>query len=142
MARIKKTKNKAEVTDRIYQVSKDLIQLHNTEDIKRKYSELWDCSHTNVNWYINKAYELIEASTQRNVDKLITRQTQTLQKIASEAMTSGDRANAIKAVDLINKLSNLYIEKQEVTVNTDAPISISFGGLVPAAVNVDDTLFD
>lgn len=137
MGRIKKTKNKAEVQNRIYQVSKDLINLENTEDIKRKYSELWDCSTTNVNWYIKKAYELIEESTQRNVDKLITRQTQTLQKIANEAMTQGDRVNAIKAVDIINKLSNLYVEKQEINVTTDAPITVSFGTLTVA--NTPDT---
>ncbi len=140
MGRIKKTKNKAEVQNRIYQVSKDLINLENTEDIKRKYSELWDCSTTNVNWYIKKAYELIEESTQRNVDKLITRQTQTLQKIANEAMTQGDRANAIKAVDIINKLSNLYVEKQEVTVTTDAPITVSFGTLTPANNDENENL--
>lgn len=132
MGRIKKTINKAEVNNRIYQVSKDLIDMVNCEDIRRKYTVEWDCTATNVNWYIKKAYELIEASTQKNVDRLIARQTATLEKIANSAMTNNDRANAIKAVDCINRLSNLYVDRQEINVTTDAPITVSFGGLTPA----------
>lgn len=132
MARIKKTINKAEVNERIYQVSKDLINMVNCEDIRRNYSAEWDCTHSNVNWYIKKAYELIETSTQKNVDRLVARQTATLEKIANSAMTNNDRANAIKAVDLINKLSNLYVDKSEVTVTSDAPITVSFGALTVA----------
>lgn len=132
MTRIKKTINKAEVNERIYIVSKDLINMENTQDIKRKYADVWGCSHTNVNWYIQKAYEMIEESTQRNIDKLVSRQTSTLQKIANDAITNNDRANAIKAVDTINRLMNLYVDKQEINVTTDAPITVSFGsGTIP-----------
>lgn len=38
MGRIKKTINKAEVNNRIYNVSKDLIDMVNCEDIRRKYT--------------------------------------------------------------------------------------------------------
>lgn len=138
MGRIKKTVNKAEVNDRIYNVSKDLIDMINCEDIRRKYTAEWNCTATNVNWYIKKAYELIEASTQKNVDRLIARQTATLEKIANSAMSNNDRANAIKAVDIINKLSNLYVDKQEINVTTDAPITVSFGSLTPADNNEDE----
>lgn len=127
MGRIKKTGSKAEVNNRIYEVSKDLINMVNCEDIRRKYCELWDCSHTNVNWYIKKAYELIEASTQKNIDRLISRQMATLEKIANSAITNGDRSNAIKSVDTMNKLMNLYVDKQDITVNTNEPIVVSFG---------------
>ncbi|NDW10698.1 hypothetical protein [Dysgonomonas sp. 520] len=129
MGRIKKTQNKAEVQERIYQVSRDLINMENCEDIRRKYMAEWNCSNTNVNWYIKKAYDLIDKSTQKNIDRLINRQMATLEKIANSAITNNDRANSIKAVDTMNKLMNLYVEKSEVTVNTDAPIQISFGDL-------------
>lgn len=139
MGRIKKTINKAEVNNRIYDVSKDLIDMVNCEDIRRKYTVEWGCTATNVNWYIKKAYELIEASTQKNVDRLIARQTATLEKIANSSMTNNDRANAIKSIDLINKLSNLYVDKQDITINTNEPITVSFGsGVVMPTTDEDE----
>lgn len=138
MGRIKNTKNKAEVADKIYQVSKDLINMVNCEEIKRKYSEEWGCSQTNLNWYITKAYALIESSIQKNVDRLLTRQTATLEKIVNDAINNNDRANALKGVDLINKLGNLYTEKQEVTISTDQPIQVSFGGVIIPTDSDDD----
>lgn len=132
------TKGKVDTQNRIYNVSKDLIDMMSCEDIKRKYSAEWNCTPANVLWYIKKAYQLIEKSVEKNVDKYMARQTATLEKIANSAMTNNDRANAIKAIDLMNKLANLYTEKAEVTVNVSEPIVVAFGSLTPASNDDDD----
>ena len=41
---------------RIYEVYKALVEMNTTADIKKTFSEKWDCSEQNIDYYIKKAY--------------------------------------------------------------------------------------
>lgn len=44
------------------------------------------------------------------------------------ALQRGDLSNALKATDMINKLSGLYTEKVEANIKADTTIQVNFGG--------------
>lgn len=120
---------------RIYEVYKALVEMNTTADIKKTFSEKWDCSEQNIDYYIKKAYEIFDANMEKEFTKLATNQITRLMNIGCNAMQRGDLSNALKATDLINKLGGLYTEKVEANVKADSVIQVNFGGF---AINNED----
>lgn len=123
---------------RIYEVYKDMVEMYTTADIKKKYTELWDCSEQNIDYYIREAYKIFDKNMEKEFAKLATNQITRLMNIGCNAMQRGDLSNAIKATDLINKLGGLYTEKVEANVKGDTTIKVNFGGFTIDTNNEDE----
>lgn len=110
-------------------------------DIKKKYSELWNCTEQNINWYISQAYKIFDSNMEKEFAKLANNQITRLMNIGCTALQRGDLSNAIKATDLINKLGGLYTEKVEANIKADSIIQVNFGGFTIGTEdnNEDDT---
>lgn len=113
---------------RIYEVYKALVEMNTTADIKKTFSEKWDCSEQNIDYYIKKAYEIFDTNMEKEFAKLANNQITRLMNIACAALQRGDLSNALKATDIINKLGGLYTEKVEANVKADSVIQVNFGG--------------
>lgn len=120
---------------RIYEVYKALVEMNTTADIKKTFSEKWDCSEQNIDYYIKKAYEIFDTNMEKEFAKLANNQITRLMNIACAALQRGDLSNALKATDIINKLGGLYTEKVEANVKADSVIQVNFGGF---AINNED----
>lgn len=131
--------NKNQSTQRIYEVYKDLVEMMTVADIKKKYSELWNCTEQNINWYISQAYKIFDSNMEKEFAKLANNQITRLMNIGCTAMQRGDLSNALKATDLINKLGGLYTEKVEANVKADSIIQVNFGGFTIDTNNEEDT---
>jgi hypothetical protein len=130
--------NKNQSTQRIYEVYKDLVEMYTVADIKKKYSELWNCSEQNINWYISQAYKIFDSNMEKEFAKLANNQISRLMNIGCAALQRGDLSNAIKATDIINKLGGLYTEKVEANVKADTTIQVNFGGFTVDSNNDDE----
>lgn len=53
------------------------------------------------------------------VDKIRNEQIARVTAIARKAVENGDTKNALKALDMLNKIAGLYTEKQEVNITSD-----------------------
>lgn len=133
--------NKNQSTQRVYEVYKDLVEMMTVADIKKKYSELWNCTEQNINWYISQAYKIFDSNMEKEFAKLANNQISRLMNIGCTALQRGDLSNALKATDLINKLGGLYTEKVEANVKADSVIQVNFGGFTIDTEdnNEDDT---
>lgn len=109
--------------------------MNTTADIKKTFSEKWDCSEQNIDYYIKKAYEIFDVNMEKEFAKLANNQITRLMNIGCAALQRGDLSNAIKATDIINKLGGLYTEKVEANVKADSVIQVNFGGF---AINNED----
>lgn len=59
---------------------------------------------------------------------LVMENINTLIQIRNDALKSGNKTTAITAIDVINKMTGQYLQKQEVKVNSDEPVVVKFGG--------------
>lgn len=53
------------------------------------------------------------------VDKIRNEQIARVTALARKAVENGDTKNALKALDMLNKIAGLYTEKQEVNITSD-----------------------
>ena len=130
--------NKNQSTQRVYEVYKDLVEMMTVADIKKKYSELWNCTEQNINWYITQAYKIFDSNMEKEFAKLANNQISRLMNIGCTALQRGDLSNALKATDLINKLGGLYTEKVEANIKGDTTIQVNFGGFTIDTNNEDE----
>lgn len=130
--------NKNQSAQRVYEVYKDLVEMMTVADIKKKYSELWNCTEQNINWYITQAYKIFDSNMEKEFAKLANNQITRLMNIGCTALQRGDLSNAIKATDIINKLGGLYTEKVEANVKADSVIQVNFGGFTIGTNNEDE----
>lgn len=70
-------------------------------------------------------YNLTEEAIEINKVKIAERNIRKLHTLVDEAIAQGKYQDANKALDIINKMNGLYIEKIE--VNSNEPIKIDFG---------------
>lgn len=78
--------------------------------------------------YIKEAYTRCETELKENRDEQRNIMWERLLSVYNDAMTAKDRGNALKALDMIAKLSGIYApEQSEVKAEIDGNIEISFG---------------
>ena len=82
--------NKNQSTQRVYEVYKDLVEMMTVADIKKKYSELWNCTEQNINWYISQAYKIFDSNMEKEFAKLANNQISRLMNIGCTALQRGD----------------------------------------------------
>ena len=98
-------------------IIEDIAKGLNYMELVKKYTEEWGLSTSHVMNTINDtlAFMRDEATKQ----SLVSINMQRLDTIITEAMSSKDRKNAIRGIDVQNKLAGGYEEKVKVDANTD-----------------------
>lgn len=76
--------------------------------------------------YLEKAKDLLLAAQTKTMETIVEKNVERLTAIAEAASDGDSYADAIKAIDLLNKMSGAYIEKKEVKVDGNN-ITFSFG---------------
>lgn len=105
-----------------YLIMKDIAKGETYTDIVTKYTEEWGLSFKTVQSIVNDTIAFMRS--QEAKDSLISMNMQRLDNIISDSMKDDDRKNAIKAIDVQNKLAGGYEEK--LTVSTDGDINFTF----------------
>lgn len=81
-----------------------------------KYTTLWDLGAPAVDKYITEAYALIRENAKGELDNIREINTGRLLDIYNSAEKSGDTNAMFRAIEIINRMSGLYIDKQKVEV--------------------------
>lgn len=91
-------------------------------DILRKYTNEWGLSVKSLELYIHDAIEFMRSDTSK--ENIIAMNMERLDKIVTDSIKKSDRKNAIKAIDVQNKLAGGYTEK--VKIEGDSEINLKF----------------
>lgn len=76
--------------------------------------------------YLQKAKDLLIAAETKTMEAIVEKNVERLTAIAEAASDGDSYADAIKAIDLLNKMSGAYIEKKEVKLEGNN-ITFQFG---------------
>lgn len=76
--------------------------------------------------YLDRAKQLVVAAETKTMEKIVEKNVERLTAIAEAASDGDSYADAIKAIDLLNKMSGAYIEKKEVKIDGNN-ITFQFG---------------
>lgn len=98
--------------------------------------ELWDIKRATASEYVKMAYEVLGEASDEVIENSRNIQLERLEDLLRKALDSDDKASSLKALDMINKLHGLYIEKKEVKLDTQK-LRFSFGD---EAVDEEDSL--
>lgn len=111
---------------RIGEVIKMITKGWSRTSIIEHIQELWDIKRATASEYVKMAYEVLGEASDEVVENSRNIQLERLEDILKAALESGDKANSLKALDMINRLHGLYIEKKEVKLDTQK-LRFSFG---------------
>lgn len=100
----------------------------NHNRITLELMDRWDiCRRTAITYLkdaINYMAENIAEFNQRNYEVAVTR----IESIIEDALAHNNRKEALQAIDLLNKIQGLYVNKVEADVKADTTIEFKFGG--------------
>ena len=111
---------------RIAEVIKMITKGWSRTSIIEHIQKLWDIKKSTANEYVKMAYDVLGEASDEVVENSRNIQLERLEDLLKDALESGDKANSLKAVDMINRLHGLYIEKKEVKLDTQK-LRFSFG---------------
>lgn len=122
-------KNPVEQNQRKYRIA-EVIKLitkgWSRTSIIDHIQELWDIKKATASNYVKMAYEVLGEASDEVVENSRNIQLERLEDLLKAALESGDKANSLKALDMINRLHGLYVEKKEVKLDTQK-LRFSFG---------------
>lgn len=98
-------------------IMQDLAAGYTYAELCNKYPAEWNMSARSVQLFICETLEWMRS--QATKDTLIAMNTHRLDTIISESMREKDRKNAVRAIDVQNKLIGGYEEKVKVEADTD-----------------------
>ena len=75
---------------------------------------------------MHDAYLELRDFSEKTIEEAKTIQIERIEDLLKDALESNDKATAIKALDMINKIYSLYVEKQDVNMNVN-DIKVEFG---------------
>lgn len=111
---------------RIAEVIKMITKGWSRTSIIEHIQKLWDIKKSTANEYVKMAYDVLGEASDEVVENSRNIQLERLEDLLKDALESGDKANSLKALDMINRLHGLYIEKKEVKLDTQK-LRFSFG---------------
>ena len=103
---------------RIWMIIGDICAGLNNLSLYKKYKDAWNISRTGMTNLINEAYEMMKIGDEEYLENLRQINIKRLEDLYTDALASGDKASALKAMDLINKTAGLYTTKVELGGNT------------------------
>ena len=111
---------------RIAEIIKLITKGWSRTTIMDHIQELWDIKKSTASEYLKMAYEVLGEASDEVVENSRNIQLERLEDLLKAALESGDKASSLKALDMINRLHGLYIEKKEVKLDTQK-LKFSFG---------------
>ena len=111
---------------RIAEVIKLITKGWSRTNILQWVQDQWEVSRASASDYIKMAYEVLGEASDEVIENSRNIQLERLEDLLKQALESGDKANSLKALDMINRLHGLYIEKKEVKLDTQK-LRFSFG---------------
>ena len=98
------------------------------ERTAQQLSDRWDVSISTGRKYVQEAVErFCKNQVEESEDTIRKMMEEKLLAILQDANDAKDRANSLKALDLLGKMYGTYREKSDVNVNLDGNISFDFG---------------
>lgn len=86
----------------------------------------WGLEYAQAQKYIAVVRDQLHEDYLKYADNVAETNINTLMEIRNQSMASKNHRIALNAIDLLNKMSNLYENKVDLNVSTDAPIEIEF----------------
>lgn len=111
---------------RIAEVIKLITKGWSRTNILQWVQDQWEVSRASASDYIKMAYEVLGEASDEVIENSRNIQLERLEDLLKQALESGDKASSLKALDMINRLHGLYIEKKEVKLDTQK-LRFSFG---------------
>jgi hypothetical protein len=122
-------KNPVEQNQRKYRIAEVIKRVRkgwSRSKILEWAMEQWDIKRQTASDYIKMAYEVLGEAADEVIENSRNIQLERLEDLLRDALESGDKANSLRALDMINRLHGLYIEKKEVKLDTQK-LKFSFG---------------
>ena len=88
--------------------------------------EQWDLADSTASLYIKDAYDMLAESADAVIEKSRAIQIERLEDLLVDALNDKDRNNSLKAIDMLNKIYSLYVERKEVKLD-NSTLKFSFG---------------
>lgn len=111
---------------RIAEVIKLITKGYSRSKLKDWIEETWEVGDASADEYIRMAYAVLGEASDEVIENSRNIQLERLEDLLRGALESGDKASSLKALDMINRLHGLYIEKKEVKLDTQK-LKFSFG---------------
>lgn len=89
-------------------------------------SNKWGLQYAQAQKYVNVVRNQLHEDYLKYCDNVAETNVNTLTEIRNQAMNMGQYRVALSAIDLLNKMGNMYENKVDLNVSTDAPIEVSF----------------
>ena len=86
----------------------------------------WDVSDASARRYIKDALEELVADYDEFSEYTREQHLQRLEEILEDAMAHSDRKSALSALDQMGKINGLFVDRKDVRVSGDEPISFEF----------------
>ena len=126
---------------RIAEVIKRIRKGWSRAKILEWIEDQWEVSKSSASNYIKMAYEVLGEASDEVIENSRIIQLERLEDLLKDALEGNDRASSLKALDMINRLHGLYIEKKEVKLDTQK-LKFSFGDEAEEDVNEEGPDFD
>lgn len=88
--------------------------------------EHWGLTKSTAYNYVKEAYDKLAEKSDDVIEKSRVIQVERLEDLLTEALESNDRQTAVKTLDMLNKIFQLYVAKSEVKIDTQN-LKFSFG---------------
>ena len=122
-------KNSVQKNQRKYRIAKltELItQGYSRSKLKDYIEETWEVGGAMADEYIRMTYAVLGENSDEVIENSKNIQLERLEDLLRKALESDDKTASLKALDMINKLHGLYIEKKEVKLDSQK-LRFSFG---------------
>lgn len=111
---------------RIAEIIKKITEGYSRSKLSEWIQEQWQLGEASASIYISMAYEVLGQNSDEVIENSKNIQLERLEDLLRKALESGDKASSLKALDMINRLHGLYIEKKEVKLDSQK-LKFSFG---------------
>ena len=101
---------------RIKLVADEILKGLSRGRIIEKFREPWELTEAMIDRYIGAAYRYIKENVKDDLENIKETNVNRLLEIYNDSYNSGDRASMFKALDMINRLSGLYEDKQKLEI--------------------------
>lgn len=79
-----------------------------------KFAKEWDMTAKHAYRYYHDAILLIKKNWDKDAEDIKNIQLERIEQILADCLQDTDRKTALSAIDMINRLASLYVEKKEV----------------------------
>lgn len=119
----KKTERNKKHDMRVQILTEELCKGMNQASIYNKYKDKWSVSRTTICDMCQEAYDLLKIGDEAHMNELRQLNIKRLEDVYMKAMKQKDNSAAIKAIDVMNKATGLYVTKIDLGGSTNFKFS-------------------